>query len=407
MLSIGRACIPRGIRPDDLRLTLSVTSALFSPLTLRPTLPGELTLRNRLWVSPLCQYTVTERDGVPTDWHLVHLGSFARGGAGLVVAEATAVVPEGRISPHDTGIWNDAQVAAWRRVTDFIHTQGAAAGIQLAHAGRKASVYPEWGAMTNGASGSGTVPAELGGWQTVSASAIAFEGYAEPVALDAQGIHDLVAAFADAARRSIEAGFDLVEIHAAHGYLLHQFLSPLSNRRDDEWGGTLENRARLLLDIVRAVRAAVDVPILVRFSASDWVDDAWLEANNLTGSGLAGWNEHDTAIVAAWAQDAGADLFDISSGGLVRARIEVGPGYQVPFAETVGREGDVLVNAVGLITEPAQAEEIVASGRADAVMMGREFMRDPHAALRFARALGAEVDGVPVGTPPQYRRAYR
>ena len=379
-----------------------MTSALFSPLSIR-----SLTLRNRLWVSPLCQYSVTAADGVPTDWHLVHLGSFAAGGAGLVVAEATAVNPEGRISPHDTGIWNDAQAQAWSRVVDFIHSQGAAAGIQLAHAGRKASVFPEWGAMANGAAGHGTVPIEQGGWQTVSASAIAFDGYAEPVALDAAGIQDVVVAFAESARRSVAAGFDLVEIHAAHGYLLHQFLSPLSNTRDDEWGGSLENRARLLLDIVRAVRAVVDVPILVRFSATDWVDDDWLESHGLADSGVAGWNEHDTAIVAAWAQEAGADLFDISTGGLVRARIEVGPGYQVPFAETVRREGDVPVNAVGLITESAQAEAIVATGQADAVMMGREFMRDPHAALRFARELGVEVDGVPVGTPPQYTRAYR
>ena len=371
-----------------------------------------LTLRNRLWVSPLCQYSVTAADGVPTDWHLVHLGSFARGGAGLVVAEATAVVPEGRISPHDTGIYTDAQGAAWSRVVDFIHSQGAAAGIQLAHAGRKASVFPEWGAMANAASGRGTVTIEQGGWQAVSASPIAFDGYAEPVALDASGIQDVVVAFADSARRSVAAGFDLVEIHAAHGYLLHQFLSPLSNTRDDEWGGSLENRARLLLDIVRAVRAVVDVPILVRFSATDWVDDDWLQSHGLAdsgdgASGIRGWNEHDTAIVAAWAQEAGADLFDISTGGLVRARIEVGPGYQVPFAEIVRREGNVPVNAVGLITEAAQAEEIVATGQADAVMMGREFMRDPHAALRFARELGAEVDGVPVGTPPQYTRAYR
>jgi len=366
-----------------------------------------LTMRNRLWVSPLCQYSVTAADGVPTDWHLVHLGSFARGGAGLVMAEATGVLPEGRISAHDTGIWNDTQAAAWSRVVDFIHSEGAAAGIQLAHAGRKASVYPEWGAMANGATGSGTVPAELGGWQTVSASAIAFEGYAEPVALDEAGIRDVVAAFADAARRSVAAGFDLVEIHAAHGYLLHQFLSPLSNTRDDQWGGSLENRARLLLDIVRAVRAAVDVPIFVRFSASDWVDDDWLESHGLADAGVAGWNEHDTATVAAWALEAGADLFDISSGGLVRARIAVGPGYQVPFAEAVRREGNVPVNAVGLITEAAQAEAIIATGQADAVMMGREFMRDPHAALRFARELGVEVDGAPVGTPPQYLRAYR
>ena len=371
-----------------------------------------LTLRNRLWVSPLCQYSAMAADGVPTDWHLVHLGSFARGGAGLVVAEATAVVPEGRISPHDTGIYTDAQATAWSRVVDFIHSQGAAAGIQLAHAGRKASVFPEWGAMANGASGHGTVPIEQGGWQAVSASPIAFDGYAEPIALDASGIQDVVVAFADSARRSVAAGFDLVEIHAAHGYLLHQFLSPLSNTRDDEWGGSLENRARLLLDIVRAVRAVVDVPILVRFSATDWVDGDWLESHGLAdsgdgASGIRGWNEHDTAIVAAWAQEAGADLFDISTGGLVRARIEVGPGYQVPFAEIVRREGNVPVNAVGLITEAAQAEEIVATGQADAVMMGREFMRDPHAALRFARELGAEVDGVPVGTPPQYTRAYR
>lgn len=379
-----------------------MTSSLFSPLTLR-----SLTIRNRLWVSPLCQYSATGADGMPTDWHLVHLGSFARGGAGMVMAEASAVVPEGRISPHDTGIWNDAQAEAWSRVVDFIHSQGAAAGMQLAHAGRKASIYPEWGTIANGSTGSGTVPVELGGWQTVSASAIAFDGYAEPVALDEAGIRDVVAAFVDAARRSVAAGFDLVEIHAAHGYLLHQFLSPLSNRRDDQWGGSLENRARLLLDIVRAVRVEVDVPMLVRFSASDWVDDAWLESHGLTESGVAGWNEHDTATVAAWALEAGADLFDISSGGLVRARIETGPGYQVPFAETVRTEGGVLVNAVGLITEADQAEKIVASGQADAVMMGREFMRDPQAPLRFARELGVEVDGVPVGTPPQYERAYR
>lgn len=395
-------------------LTDSVTSALFAPLTIR-----SLTVRNRLWVSPLCQYSATAADGVPTDWHLVHLGSFAAGGAGIVMAEATAVVPEGRISPHDTGIYNDAQADAWSRVVDFIHSQGAAAGIQLAHAGRKASVYPEWGMTAEGHSGHGTMPPEHGGWPSVAPSAIAFEGYAEPVALDDAGIQDVVVAFADAARRSVDAGFDLVEIHAAHGYLLHQFLSPLSNTRSDPWGGSLENRARLLLDIVRAVRAVVDVPILVRFSATDWVDDDWLAehgfADDSNGDGggdggadskITGWNEHDTAAVAAWALEAGADLFDISSGGLVRARIEVGPGYQVPFAETVRREGNVPVNAVGLITEAAQAESIVASGQADAVMMGREFMRDPHAALRFARELGVEADGVPVGTPPQYLRAY-
>lgn len=363
-----------------------MTSALFSPLTIR-----DLTLRNRLWVAPLCEYSVIERDGVPTDWHLVHLGSFARGGAGLVIAEATAVVPEGRISPHDTGIWNDDQARAWSRIVEFIHGQGAAAGIQLAHAGRKASVYPEWGATTEGWSGRGTMPASEAGWQAVAPSAIAFEGYDTPVALDEQGIADVVVAFADAARRSVAAGFDLVEVHAAHGYLLHEFLSPLSNAREDQWGGSLENRARLLLDIVRAVRAVVDVPVLVRFSATDWTE--------------GGIDEHETATVARWALEAGADLFDISSGGLVRATIPVGPGYQVPLAATVRAEGEVPVAAVGLITEAAQAEQVIASGQADAILMGRQWMRDPHAALSFARDLGDEAALTQL-VPPQYVRAF-
>lgn len=363
-----------------------MTSALFSPLTIR-----DLTLRNRLWVAPLCEYSVVKRDGVPTDWHLVHLGSFARGGAGLVIAEATAVVPEGRISPHDTGIWNDEQADAWARIVDFIHSQGAAAGIQLAHAGRKASVYPEWGETPEGWSGRGTMPASEAGWQAVAPSAIPFDGYDTPVALDEQGIADVVVAFADAARRSVAAGFDLVEVHAAHGYLLHEFLSPLSNAREDQWGGSLENRARLLLDIVRAVRAAVDVPVLVRFSATDWTD--------------GGIDEHQTAQVAQWALEAGADLFDISSGGLVRASIPVGPGYQVPLAATVRDEGDVPVAAVGLITEAEQAERIIVSGQADAILMGRKWMRDPHAALTFARDLGDEA-ALEQLVPPQYVRAF-
>lgn len=363
-----------------------MTSALFSPLTVR-----SLTLRNRLWVAPLCEYSVVERDGVPTDWHLVHLGSFARGGAGLVIAEATAVTPEGRISPHDTGIWNDAQADAWSRVVDFIHSQGSAAGIQLAHAGRKASIYPEWGETREGFSGRGTMPASEGGWQTVAPSAVAFDGYDTPAALDEQGIADAVAAFADAARRSVAAGFDLVEVHAAHGYLLHQFLSPLSNTRDDAWGGSLENRARIVLDTVRAVRAAVDVPVLVRFSATDWTE--------------GGWDEQQTAQVAAWSLEAGADLFDISSGGLVRATIPVGPGYQVPLAAHVRSEGDVPVAAVGLITEAEQAEQIIESGQADAILMGRKWMRDPHAALSFARDLGDEA-ALQQLVPPQYRRAF-
>lgn len=355
-------------------------TSLFDPIDLRG-----VRVRNRLWVSPMCEYSVLERDGVPTDWHLVHLGSFARGGAGLVIAEATGVRPEGRISAHDTGIWNDEQADAWRRIVAFIHSQGAAAGIQLAHAGRKGSVWPEWG--FGGAKG--TMPMAEGGWQTVSASAIPFTGYDAPRALATEELPGIVEAFRAAARRALDAGFDLVEVHAAHGYLIHQFLSPLSNDRTDDYGGPLENRARLLLEIVRAVRAEVgeQVPVLVRFSATDYAD--------------GGWDEHQTATVAAWAREAGADLFDISSGGLITGvTIPSGPGYQVPFAESVAAAARVPVSAVGRITEPRQAAEIVESG-VDAVMLGRELMRDPHFALRAAHELGVEIDY----WPPQYLRA--
>jgi 2,4-dienoyl-CoA reductase-like NADH-dependent reductase (Old Yellow Enzyme family) len=355
-------------------------SSVFDSLDIRG-----LHVRNRLWVPAMCQYSVMERDGIPTDWHLAHLGSFARGGAGLIVAEATAVVPEGRISPRDTGIWNDDQVHAWRRITDFVHEQGAAIGLQLAHAGRKASVWPAWGFPEHG-----TVPVADGGWQTVAPSAVAFEGYAPPRALTRAEIPDVVAAFTTAARRALDAGFDLVELHAAHGYLLHQFLSPLSNLRTDAYGGSLENRARLLLEIVRAVRAEVGeaVPVLVRFSATDYAD--------------GGWDAEQTATVAGWAHEAGADLFDISSGGLVAGvRVPLGPGYQVPFAEYVRTAAHVPVNAVGLITEARQAQSIVESGQADAVMLGREMLRDPHFPLRAARELGVDIDY----WPPQYLRA--
>jgi 2,4-dienoyl-CoA reductase-like NADH-dependent reductase (Old Yellow Enzyme family) len=333
----------------------------------------------------MCQYSIIEQDGVPRDWHLMHLGSLATGGAGLVIAEATAVTPDGRISPRDTGIWNDDQRDAWKRVVDFIHSQGAAAGIQLAHAGRKASTWPGWGYDVHG-----TVPASEGGWQTVSASDIPFHGYDAPVALDAAGIDAIVEAFVAAAVRSLDAGFDLLELHAAHGYLLHQFLSPLSNDRTDEYGGSLENRARLLLRIVREIRSTVgeDVPLLVRFSATDWAE--------------GGWDREQTATVAAWAKDAGADLADISTGGLVAGTtIPLGPGYQVPFSEFVRENADVPTAAVGLITEPEQAEEIVASGKADAVLLARELLRDPHWPLRAARVLGAEIDY----WPKQYERA--
>jgi 2,4-dienoyl-CoA reductase-like NADH-dependent reductase (Old Yellow Enzyme family) len=345
-------------------------AALFTPLSIRST-----TFRNRLWVPALCQYSVEKRDGVPTDWHLVHLGAFAMGGAGLVMTEATAVAPIGRISPQDTGIWNDEQVAAWKRITEFLRGQGAVAGIQLAHAGRKASTHRGWDPE------SGSVSAADGGWPTVGPSAVAFDGYATPRELGTDEIADVVAEFARAAARSVEAGFDLVEVHAAHGYLLHQFLSPLSNLRSDAYGGSLENRARLVLEVVRAVRTAVgdDMPVFVRFSATDYAE--------------GGWNREDTATVSAWARDAGADFFDISTGGNVAGvTIPLSPGYQVPFADFVATTAGVPVNAVGLITESAQAEQIVASGQAQAVMLGREMMRDPHFALRAAHELGVEVD---------------
>ncbi len=354
-------------------------SALFSPLTIR-----ETTFRNRLWVSPLCQYSVEKNDGVPTDWHLVHLGSFALGGAGLVMTEATAVTPAGRISPQDTGLWNDRQAVAWSRIVEFIHAQGAVAGVQLAHAGRKGSTWRPW------APNHGTVAPSAGGWRTVAPSAIAFAGYDEPLALSAAEIVDVVAEFAAAATRAVRAGFDLIELHAAHGYLLHQFLSPLSNTREDTYGGSLENRMRLLLEVVHAVRAAVghSVPVLVRFSASDWA--------------AGGWDREQTAVAAASAHAAGADFFDISTGGLVSGvHIPLAPGYQVPFAEFVREKCAAPVSTVGLITEARQAEDIVASGQADAVMMGRQLMRDPHFAWRAAAELGVAIDYY----PPQYTRA--
>lgn len=353
--------------------------ALFRPITIRG-----LEIRNRIWVPPLCQYSVTALDGVPTDWHLVHLGSMAAGGAGLVIAEATAVSPEGRISDHDTGLWTDEQAAAWARVVRFIHSQGAAAGIQLAHAGRKASTWSELLRRP------GSQPIEEGGWQTVSASAVAFEGLREPVALDEAGIAAVIEDFRRAAARAVAAGFDVVEVHAAHGYLVHQFLSPRSNLRDDAWGGDLAGRARLLLEIVRTVRAEIgeEMPLFVRFSATDWVE--------------GGWDEPQTATVARWAEEAGADFFDISTGGLVAdARIPVGPGYQVPHAEFVGRSGGVAVSAVGRITDPFAADALIEAGRVDAVMFGKAMMRDPHFALRAADALGADR----TLWPPQYRRA--
>ncbi|WEG07834.1 NADH:flavin oxidoreductase/NADH oxidase [Microbacterium horticulturae] len=351
-------------------------SVLFHPLSIRG-----LTLRNRLWVSPMCQYSA--RDGMPQEWHHVHLAQFASGGAGLVMAEATAVNPEGRISPDDTGIWTDAQRDAWAPIAAAIRARDAIAGIQLAHAGRKASTWPPFAPQR------GSVPAAEGGWQTVAPSALAFDDFAAPAALDIDGIDGVVADFAAAARRAHEAGFEVLEIHGAHGYLLHQFLSPLSNVRDDEYGGSLENRARLLLRVVDAVRAEVpDAPLFVRLSATDWA--------------VGGWDLDQTTAVARWAGEHGADLIDVSSGGLVaHQKITLGPGYQVPFAAHVRREAGLPVSAVGLIEDAAHAEQIVGDGEADAVMAAREWLRDPHFALRAAFELGDDIDY----WPPQYERA--
>jgi 2,4-dienoyl-CoA reductase-like NADH-dependent reductase (Old Yellow Enzyme family) len=356
-----------------------VSRALFAPITLRGA-----TVRNRVWVSPMCQYSSV--DGLPNDWHLVHLGQFAAGGAGLVMTEASAVVPEGRISPQDAGIWNDEQVGAWRRVVDFLHARGATAAMQLAHAGRKASSLRPW-------DGSGPVVADDGGWTPVAPSAEGFANYTEPHALAAEEVAALPGAFAAAARRALTAGFDVVELHFAHGYLVHQFLSPLSNHRDDAYGGTFENRIRLAVEILAAVRDEVgaDVPVLARISATDWTD--------------GGWDEEDSVALARVLADAGADLVDTSTGGnSPHADIPVGPGYQVPFAERIRRETGVPTGAVGMISDPAQAEKVVATGQADVVLLARALLRDPHWPLRAAHELGADDD---VTWPEQYARAAR
>ncbi|MGN6199505.1 NADH:flavin oxidoreductase/NADH oxidase [Humibacter sp.] len=353
---------------------------LFDPIEVRGT-----RLRNRIFTAPMCQYSVMRRDGVPTSWHLVHLGSIAAGGSSLVIAEATAVTPEGRISDRDTGIWNDEQADAWRPIAEFVASQGAVPGIQLAHAGRKGSTWAPWGEPEDR---QGSIPAELGGWTTAAPSAVAYEGLAVPEALDADGLHRIVDAFTGAARHAVAAGFGMVEIHAAHGYLLHEFLSPVSNLRTDAYGGSLENRARLLLRVVASVREAIgDLPLFVRFSASDWAP--------------TGWDVDACATVARWCADAGADLFDISSGGNVPANIPVGPGYQVPFAARIKELTGLPVSAVGIITEPRQASEVVASGHADAVSLARELLRDPHFPLRAAHELGVDIDY----WPGQYLRA--
>lgn len=352
-------------------------TTLFSPITVHNT-----TMRNRLWVAPMCQYSAV--DGMPGEWHHVHLAQFASGGAGLVIAEATGVSPEARISPEDVGLWNDEQRDAWKPIVAAIQRRGAAAGVQLAHAGRKASTWSPF------ADSRGSVSHSDGGWQTLAPSAVAFDGYAAPREMTHADIDCLVDDFAAAAVRAVDAGFDVIEIHAAHGYLLHEFLSPLSNLRTDEFGGPLENRAEVLLRIVRAVRAAAPAQALfVRFSATDWAPD--------------GWDIDETVTVATWASQAGADFFDISTGGLVaHQKITVGPGYQVPFARRV-REAGLPVSAVGMIDTGADAERILTSGDADAIMSAREWLRDPHFALRAAYELGV----ADAGWPPQYERAAR
>lgn len=352
-------------------------SNLFSSLSIR-----ELTLRNHLWVSPMCMYSAV--DGMPQTWHQTHLTQFALGGAGLIVAEATAIVPEGRITPRDAGLWNDAQRDAWAAIVSSVHEVGGHIGIQLAHAGRKASTWWPWAQR-----GHGSVPTNEGGWVTSAPSAIAYEGFTDPEPLDEAGIERVVASFRDAATRALDAGFDILEIHAAHGYLLHEFLSPLSNHREDEYGGSLVNRARLLLRIVGEVRSlSHTVPIFVRVSATDYAE--------------GGFTPEDAAMVASWAVEHGADLIDVSSGGLVaHQQITVGPGFQVPLAAHIRSNGALRTAAVGLITSGAQAEQVLREGSADAIFAGREWLRDPHFALRAAHELGAELDY----WPPQYARA--
>ena len=350
---------------------------LFDPLAIR-----EVTFANRVFVSPMCQYT--SDNGYANDWHFVHLGSRAVGGAGLVMTEATAVLPEGRISPQDLGIWDDGHIEMLKRIVSFIHEQGGIAGMQLAHAGRKASTRRPW-------EPSGAIPEAEGGWEKVVApSALAFtDNYPMPQALTRDGIQEVVAAFAAAARRACQAGFRVVEIHAAHGYLIHEFLSPLSNKRDDEYGGSFENRTRLCHEVVAAVRSAwpKELPLFLRISATDWVE--------------AGWDIDQSVKLAGELKTMGVDLIDCSSGGNVpHAKIPTGPGYQTAFAERIRRETGIMTGAVGMITAPAQAEHIIRTGQADAVIMAREFLRDPYWPLRAARELGH-----PIAWPVQYLRA--
>lgn len=343
-------------------------SSLFQPLRLR-----ELTVANRLFLAPMCQYQCTGKDGVPTDWHLVHYGARAAGGFGLLIAEATGISPEGRITPWCCGLWNHDQVAAWRRIVDFVHSQGAAMAVQLQHAGRKGSIYRDFEPGT-----SGSVPIDDGGWETIGPMAEPFPGLATPRAAEQGDLDQVVADFAAAARRADEAGFDAVELHAAHGYLLFQFLSPLTNQRTDGYGGDLAGRARLLLEVTEAVRAVWPArkPLFVRLSASEWTE--------------GGFSVEEATEVARLLAARGVDLVDVSSGGNVMAKIPAAPGYQVPLAAAV-RAAGLPVSAVGLITEPLQAQAILDAGQADVISLARVALREPSWPLRAAAELDADA----------------
>jgi 2,4-dienoyl-CoA reductase-like NADH-dependent reductase (Old Yellow Enzyme family) len=348
---------------------------LFSPITIK-----NIEFKNRIVVSPMCEYSSV--DGFANNWHLVHLGARAIGGAALIITEATAISPEGRISYADLGIYKDEHIAKLKEITDFIQEQGSVAGIQLAHAGRKASHEVPWKGNAQ------IAPNQPNGWQGVAPSAVAFaETEALPAALDQEGIEKVKADFKAAAARALQAGFKVIELHAAHGYLLHQFYSPLSNKRTDEYGGSFDNRIRLLLEVIESVQQVwpADNPLFVRISATDWTE--------------GGWDINDSIALAKVLKDKGVDFIDTSTGGNALARIPLKPGYQVEFAQAVRATG-ILTGAVGLITEPAQADEIIKTGQADMVFMAREFLRDPHFPLRAAHELGQEIQW-----PAQYERA--
>ncbi|WP_423149248.1 NADPH dehydrogenase NamA [Rubrolithibacter danxiaensis] len=353
-------------------------ASLFNPITIKG-----IRIKNRIAVSPMCQYS--SFDGFSNDWHLVHLGSRAVGGAGLIISEATAVSPEGRISPEDLGIWKDEHITGLKRITEFIESQHAVAGIQLAHAGRKASVASPW-------KGGKPVSEDNEGWKTVAPSAIPFnDGSPVPAELTQQEIEELIAAFGKAARRAVRAGFKVIEIHAAHGYLLHQFLSPLSNRRNDEYGGSFENRIRLLLQVTEEINKEwpSDYPLFVRVSTTDWTE--------------GGWNIEDSIKLSKELKKLQVDLIDCSSGGNVpHAKIPVGPCYQVGFAERIRKEAGILTAAVGFITQAEEAESIIETGQADIILLAREFLRDPYFPLHAARTLHYDIDW-----PVQYERARR